>query len=132
MDYQSLGRAVQPAMEQLRERIPHLTAAILCTPDGLNICSLGVDQKQVDKMAALSGSLLSVGNATMKELRGNLEEHSMDLLAIRTEAFKLLGIKIPTPSNNCQLSLMVAATDALGLMIVGAEYVASEIEKLCA
>ncbi|MDR2837743.1 MAG: roadblock/LC7 domain-containing protein [Azonexus sp.] len=128
MSSEALGHFVLPAMKQLYQRIPQLTAAVLCTPDGFNICSFGLDEKQVGKLAALSGSLLSVGNATMAELRLGLDE-PMDLLMLKAGTFQILGLKVPKPDGH--LVLMVAAKNTmLGLMIVGAQYVAGEIEKL--
>lgn len=129
MNSEALGRFVLPAMEQLPRRIPKLGAAVLCTPDGFNICSLGVDEKQVGKLAALSGSLLSVGNATMSELRPELGTQSMDLLTLQAGPFQVLGIKVRKPDGH--LILMAAAEHtALGLMIIGMQAVADAIEKL--
>lgn len=129
MDSQALGRFVLPAMEQLPKRIPKLDAAVLCTPDGFNICSLGVDDRQVGKLAALSGSLLSVGNATMTELRPELGTQSMDLLTLQAGTFQVLGIKVNKPDGH--LILMAAAHDtALGVMIVGMQAVARSVEQL--
>lgn len=129
MNSQALGQFVLPAMEQLPRRIPKLSAAVLCTPDGFNICSLGVDERQVGKLAALSGSLLSVGNATMTELRPEMGAQSMDLLTLQTGSFQVLSIKVRKPNGH--LILMAAAEDtALGLMIVGMQTVAKAIEHL--
>jgi predicted regulator of Ras-like GTPase activity (Roadblock/LC7/MglB family) len=129
MNSQALGQFVLPAMEQLHQRIPKLTAAVLCTPDGFNVCSLGVDEKQVGKLAALAGSLLSVGNAAMAELQPGLGEQPMDLLTLRAGTFHILGLKVR--QSNGHLVLLVAAPDTvLGVMIMGAQFVAHEIEKL--
>lgn len=129
MNSEALGRLVLPAMEQLPKRINPLSAAVLCTPDGFNICSLGVDETQVGKLAALSGSLLSVGNAAMVELRPELGNKATDLLTLRAGNFQILGLKVHKPGGH--LVLMAAAEKvALGVMIVGAQQVASQIEKL--
>jgi predicted regulator of Ras-like GTPase activity (Roadblock/LC7/MglB family) len=129
MNSQALGQFVLPAMEQLQRRLPTLTVAVLCTPDGFNVCSLGVDEKQVGKLAALAGSLLSVGNATMTEIKPELGKQSMDMLTLRSGAFQILGVKVSKPDGH--LVLMVAAPDTiLGMMIAGVQSVAEQIEKL--
>ncbi|WP_034343378.1 roadblock/LC7 domain-containing protein [Comamonas badia] len=129
MDSEALGRYVLPAMEQLPRHIPKLNAAVLCTPDGFNICALGVDDRQVGKLAALSGSLLSVGNATMTELRPELGAQSMDLLTLQAGTFQVLGIKVSKPDGH--LILMAAAQDTtLGVMIMGMRVVARAVEQL--
>jgi hypothetical protein len=37
----------------------------LCTADGFNVCSIGVNETQLGKLAALSGSLFTMGAATL-------------------------------------------------------------------
>ncbi|ODU09849.1 MAG: hypothetical protein ABS84_07110 [Rubrivivax sp. SCN 71-131] len=129
MDSQALGRYVLPTMEELPRRVPKLIAAVLCTPDGFNICSLGVDEKQVGKLAALSGSLLAVGDATLGELNPGGGAHSMDLLTLKAGGFQVLGVKVMKPGGH--LILLGAANDTtLGVMIVGMQHVAAAIEKL--
>ncbi|HNU11119.1 MAG TPA: hypothetical protein PKJ45_07110 [Rubrivivax sp.] len=129
MDSQALGRYVLPAMEELPRRIPKLIAAVLCTPDGFNICSLGVDERQVGKLAALSGSLLAVGDATLAELNPDAGRHAMDLLTLKAGDFQVLGVKVQKPGGH--LILMGAAQETtLGVMIVGMQAVAAAIEKL--
>ena len=68
MDSLALGQFFLPTIEKMAVRIPQLRCAVLCTPDGFNICSLGLTENQVGKMAALSSSLLSVGDATVSSL----------------------------------------------------------------
>lgn len=128
MESRAMGEAVLPTMELLPQRIPKLSAAVLCTPDGFNICSLGVDERQVGKLAALSGSLLSIGHATVSEiLPGNTDEQ-LELLSLKGGNYQIVGTKVRQP--NSHLVLLVAAPDtALGVMIVGAQYVASLLEK---
>lgn len=129
MNSEALGRLVLPAMEQLPKRIKNLSAAVLCTPDGFNICSLGVNEQQVGKLAALSGSLLSVGHATVTELRPELGEQHMDLLSLKAGSFQVLSMKVNKPVGH--LVLLAAAEDvALGAMIIGMQYVVHEIEKI--
>ena len=81
-------------------------------------------------MSALSGSLLAVGTAAVRELRAGDEPgvvaHS---LAIRVGNFQVLSIRVDKPDGH--LVLTIAADDCtLGLMFVGAEYVVSEIVRV--
>lgn len=133
MDSEALGHYVLPAMQELPRRVPKLMAAVLCTPDGFNICSLGVDDKQVGKLAALSGSLLAVGDATLRELNpdanADAQAQAMDLLTLKAGGFQVLGVKVSKPGGH--LILVGAARDTtLGVMIVGMQAVALAIEKL--
>lgn len=70
MDSLALGKLFIPALEKMATRISNLRCAVLCTHDGFNICSLGLREDQVGKMAALSSSLISVGQATVNTVDG--------------------------------------------------------------
>lgn len=129
MDSKALGQFVLPAMEELPKRISRLSAAVLCTPDGFNICSLGVDERQVGKLAAMSSSLLAVGDAAVAELHPELGARSMDLLTLQAGGFHVLSLTIRRQSGH--LILMAATQDmALGMIIVGMQHVANEIMRL--
>jgi len=131
MNSVALGNFVLPAMQELPKRIPKLAAAMLCTPDGFNICSLGVDERQVGKLAALSGSLLSVGSATMTELRASQSNVPPELLTIQSGTFQIVSLRVRQASG--YLTLTIAADDTpLGVMLVGGRYVAGVIEALFA
>jgi predicted regulator of Ras-like GTPase activity (Roadblock/LC7/MglB family) len=68
MDSMAMGKRAIPAMEKLAERLPQLHCAVLCTADGFNVCSIGVSETQLGKLAALSGSLFTMGAATLASL----------------------------------------------------------------
>ncbi|MFM2067618.1 MAG: hypothetical protein RLZZ584_2527 [Pseudomonadota bacterium] len=68
MDSMAMGKRAVPAMERLAERLPQLRCAVLCTADGFNVCSIGVSEAQLGKLAALSGSLFTMGSATLASL----------------------------------------------------------------
>jgi predicted regulator of Ras-like GTPase activity (Roadblock/LC7/MglB family) len=68
MDSMAMGKRAIPAMDRLAERLPQLRCAVLCTADGFNICSIGVTEQQLGKMAALTGSLFTMGAATLASL----------------------------------------------------------------
>lgn len=129
MNSQALGNFVLPAMQELPKRVPKLTAAVLCTPDGFNICSLGVDEKQVGKLAALSGSLLSVGSATLSELKPELGQQPPDLLTIKSGDFQIVGLRVQKAQGHLVLTLASEAAP-LGVMIVAGQLVADKIAKL--
>jgi predicted regulator of Ras-like GTPase activity (Roadblock/LC7/MglB family) len=68
MDSMAMGKRAIPAMDRLAERLPQLRCAVLCTADGFNVCSIGVTEQQLGKMAALTGSLFTMGAATLASL----------------------------------------------------------------
>ena len=48
MDSLALGQLFLPAIQKMASRIPKLRCAVLCTPDGFNLCSLGLTEDQVE------------------------------------------------------------------------------------
>jgi predicted regulator of Ras-like GTPase activity (Roadblock/LC7/MglB family) len=74
MDSMAMGKRAIPAMDRLAERLPQLRCAVLCTADGFNVCSIGVTEQQLGKMAALTGSLFTMGAATL----ASLDEDNLD------------------------------------------------------
>jgi predicted regulator of Ras-like GTPase activity (Roadblock/LC7/MglB family) len=129
MDSLALGQLFLPAIEKMATRIPQLRCAVLCTPDGFNICSLGLTEDQVGKMAALSSSLLSVGNATVGSLAPEGEAAgTLDLLTMESDGLQIVTIKIPRPGGH--LVLMAGARAPLGVVLVGVKATAADLLKL--
>lgn len=116
-------------MEKMRTRISGLQCAVLCTPDGFNICSLGLTEDQVGKLAALSSSLLSVGDATVASVEQvSGASASLETLSIEAMGLQIVGVKIARPGG--KLILMAGARAPLGLVLVGVKTTASDLIKL--
>ena len=129
MDSLALGKLFLPAFEKMATRIPQLRCAVLCTPDGFNLCSLGLTEEQVGKMAALSSSLISVGDATVNSLaQANLPTSSLDMLTMEANGLQIVSIKIPRSTG--YLILMACAPAPLGVVLVGVKATVSELRKL--
>lgn len=58
-----VGRTAMTRIESAAEALPEVTSAILSTADGLRICSLGLEDDDADRLAALNGSLFGVARA---------------------------------------------------------------------
>lgn len=58
-----VGRTAMTRIESAATAVPELTSAILATADGLRICSLGLEDDDADRLAALNGSLFGVARA---------------------------------------------------------------------
>jgi predicted regulator of Ras-like GTPase activity (Roadblock/LC7/MglB family) len=129
MDSLALGKLYLPTMEKMAIRIPHLRCAVLCTPDGFNICSLGLTEDQVGKMAALSSSLLSVGDATVSSLATDGAAVSkLDILTMESDGLQIVCIKINRSAGH--LVLMAGAKAPLGVLLVGVKATAADLAKL--
>ncbi|OGB41511.1 MAG: hypothetical protein A2W72_01075 [Burkholderiales bacterium RIFCSPLOWO2_12_67_14] len=110
-------------------RIPRLRCAVLCTSDGFNLCSIGLTEDQVGKMAALSSSLLSVGEAVVSTLvPENTGSGGLDIMTMEANGIQLVGTRIHRSGG--YLILMAAANAPLGLVLVGVKATADEVRVL--
>lgn len=62
----SLGNFIMPMLAELAEEVPQIQAAIFCSADGLNLCTLGVREGDVGRLSALTSSVFTVAAAHRK------------------------------------------------------------------
>lgn len=127
-DSLALGAVVAPVLEKLTAKITKLSAALVCTPDGFNVCSLGMDKEQVGKVAAIASSLISVGNAAMQEISSRTADHQLDVLSLRTQDTQVVAQRIEVGDVN--LVLFVAAENTtLGQLMMTMTVVADDVTR---
>lgn len=130
MDSLSLGKNLHPQLEKMAKRIPNLRYAVLATLDGFNICSLGLSESQVGKMASLSSSLFSIGEAIVEAARDTGPSSGGENLELQTfEADRLQIVNSRIHGSHPQMVLMVGATAPLGVVLVGVRTTIQEIKK---
>lgn len=128
MDSLALGQFVLPVMEKLPAKLPQLRSAVLCTEDGFNVCSIGVTEDQLGKMAALASSLLTMGEATVHNLMSGTTPKSLEVLTLQAGPWTTVGVRVGSASR--PLVLMVSATDTpLGVLHLSARQVAEEVRQ---
>jgi len=130
MDSLALGQLFLPALEKMAGRINNLRCAVLCTPDGFNLCSLGLTEDQVGKMAALSSSLLSVGDATVASLvpEGGTNK-GLEMMTMEANGMQFVSTKIHRPGGS-DLVLLAGATAPLGVVLVGVRATVADLQQL--
>lgn len=129
MDSLAMGQLVLPTLEKLSTRVPQVRCIVLCTPDGFNLCSIGLQEAQVGKMAALSSSLLSVGDASMNSLSSDEDPiPPLDVITLEADGLHIVSTKVPYADG--YLVLMVASRAPLGVVLMGAKSAATEIKTL--
>lgn len=131
MDSLAIGRRFFPCIEKMASRITQLQCAMLCTPDGFNLCSLGLNEDQVGKMAALSSSLFSVGDAAVDSLSPNGDgtpATELSYLTLEAHGLQIVSTKIIRPAGD--FILMAAARAPLGVVLVGVKATVADIQKL--
>lgn len=128
MDSAALGRFVLPAFEVIPKRLPQCLCAMLCTPEGFNLCSIGVTADQLGKIAALTSSLISLGEATVQVVNGSAEQ-SLDVLTLQAGDVTTVGIKVPHITGYLLL-LVTARAAPLGTILTIARSTAERVKEL--
>lgn len=136
MDSLAIGQRFSPCIEKMASRIPQLHCAMLCTPDGFNLCSVGLDEEQVGKMAALSSSLFTVGDAAVDNLHlpedaarhGADTDAALSYLTLEARGLQIITTQIVRPAGN--FILMAASRASLGVVLVGVKATVADIQKL--
>ena len=130
MDSLALGQLFLPALQKMASRISNLRCAVLCTPDGFNLCSLGLTEDQVGKMAALSSSLLSVGDATVASLvPEGAPNTGLEMMTMEANGMQFVSTKIPRPGGS-DLVLLAGAAAPLGVVLVGVRTTVTDLQQL--
>lgn len=128
MDSLALGKLFLPALEKMAARIPQIRCTVLCTHDGFNICSLGLREDQVGKMAALSSSLISVGQATANAVIVGDTLAPLDIITMECAGVHTVVATIPTAGN--RLVLLVSSSAPLGAVLVGVKFGCADLMRL--
>lgn len=129
MESAALGNYVLPTMQKLTRKVPTLTAAVLCSADGFNVCSLGIDETRVGKLVALGSSLFAVSRAMVGELDVDSGARESDQIAIASGDLQIIGIRVRHRTQRQLLLLVAADKAALGAMLVSARAIAGELEE---
>lgn len=125
-----IGHALMPRLERLVEVVPSTTSVMICTGDGFNVCSLGIDEEQSTRLAAMVSSVYSISTAATTCLD---QEHAQDeprQLSLQSGAHRTVVTAVPELIIG-KLLVWISATDAsLGLLMVEAQAIASDIHEL--
>lgn len=128
MDSVALGHFVLPAFEPLPKKLPGCLCAVLCTPDGFNLCSIGVSNDQLGKIAALASSLIAISEATLRAVQDN-EASQLDVVTLQSGDVTTVGIKVPHVVNYLLLLISARATP-LGVLLNVARSTADKVKEL--
>lgn len=127
----SIGKIALPHMQTLSNNLPKMLGAVLCSGDGFNICSIGLNNMDVGKMASLTSSLFSMSNAVATTIADNVDKISADgkkeaLLTIDSCQVAIVEVAHPRSGN---LVLMVAVDSTLtGIIFVAIRKLVEQLE----
>ena len=121
-----LGAELIPVLRSLDERLPGLRSAMICTGDGFNVCSTGVDVESVGQLAALASSLHSLAAASARTIVGERIDDADSVVAtIGQTSFVVIGV--PEATAGSLLLLVAADSTTLGALMMQAQLASERI-----
>lgn len=124
----AMGELVLPAMNMLSQKLPQLVGATLCTADGFNVCSIGMENSDVGKMSSLSSSMFAITNSVMETMTRNQGSDKKEVLVTAGKMHVVL-IQVSHPSLNDLVLLVSVENTSTGVLLVAIRYIVTELEK---
>ena len=128
---EQIGRALGPVLKKLAKSLPTFSSAMICTADGFNLCTLGVDETSVSRLSAMTSSMHSIAEAVSTAVHddtgGRLDQVSLTNGNGTTVVLSVRDL-ITGP-----LLVWVTATDVtLGVLLMRARVAAEGIREVLA
>jgi predicted regulator of Ras-like GTPase activity (Roadblock/LC7/MglB family) len=128
---EQIGRALAPVLQKLADSLPTFSSAMICTADGFNLCTLGVDEGQVSRLSAMTSSMHSIAEAMSSSVHdgkgGRLDQVSLTNGSSTTVVLAVRDLIIGP------LLVWVTATDqTLGVLLMRAHVAAEGIRDVLA
>lgn len=123
-----VGEALMPTLRELSENLNEFTCAMTCTADGFNLCTLGMDEAGVSRLAALTSSMHSAADAVTQAVHGEAERR-LDLLTLTDQTSTIVALAIRDLTLGELLSGVATEHDTLGALLVHSRRAAEKIRQ---
>lgn len=126
-----IGTAVQPVLEGLARTLPSVTAVMISTADGFNLCALGLNDERVDRISAMGSALHSVARAAteaLAEVEGT--DQPLDMLSISHGSYTTVVLTVPGLGDGSALLWVTGNQDSLGAMIFRAKASVADLQAV--
>lgn len=130
-----IGTAMLPYLEQLSGQLTQGAAVMACTSDGFNLCAVGLDDTQVQRLSALASSLLSVAGASADVLLDESSDdghpgRSLDAVSLAYAGQQGVLIVVRSLIIGSVVLFVTAPEMTLGFLLVQARATAEKIAQL--
>lgn len=127
-DLQRYGQIALPAMEALPNKLNNLISAMLCTPEGFNVCAIGFENEKVAKMAAVSSSLYAMAKSVLTAF-SEKKDSTIDTISIHSHNMDILGKKIDIEKDRSLILIIASKKTQPGLQLYAARSIEQELQK---
>lgn len=125
----AIGSMALPRLEKVKESVPEIRSAMLCTADGMNLCALGIEPEDVGRMAALNSSLFAVSSSQAEIVASGAASRTETMVNISTgRGHLVLASFVQAPLGQLLLSLSAEGLQ-LGTLIVRARQASADIQE---
>ena len=127
-----IAEAAVPTLEELLDEIPASIVAMVCTGDGFNLCTVGLNEDSVGQFAALSGLLHSVSLASVNVLPQATPGEELEVVSAQTKDLLMLCVSF----EHADLGTLILATAAqqttLGELLLQSRITAGKLAEALA
>ncbi len=124
-----IGRALMPTLRELSTTIKGFSCAMICTADGFNLCTLGVDEAGVLRLAALTSSMHSMADAVTQAVHGE-EDRRLDVLTLTDQTSTIVVLAIRDLIVGKLLLWVATEDETLGALLVRSRQAAAQVTRL--
>lgn len=119
----ALVAVYRTTLEELLEKVPHLTGAVLCRSDGFEVASVTRGLLPVSRLSALSSSMVALGQASLREigLAGG------GTVLVEGQTGKLLLLEVPNNSHPMVLAVVGNSEVTTGTLLWAARECVSRL-----
>jgi|GEM_PF-1206297 predicted regulator of Ras-like GTPase activity (Roadblock/LC7/MglB family) len=125
---EQIGHALVPVLEKLEKSLPGFTSAMICTADGFNLCTLGVEEDQVTRLSAMTSSLHSIADVMSTSVHEG--DELLDVLSLSNGSSSTVLMAIRHLIIGQVLLWVTAENDTLGALLMRARVAARDVSSI--
>ncbi len=123
---EQIGRALLPVLQTLADSLPTFSSAMICTADGFNLCTIGVDETQVSRLSAMTSSLHSIADAVSSSVHEE-EGGPLDMVTLTNGTSKTVVLAVRHLIVGQLLLWVTVGDDSLGALLMRSKVAAEAI-----
>jgi predicted regulator of Ras-like GTPase activity (Roadblock/LC7/MglB family) len=123
---EQIGRALLPVLQTLSASLPSFSSAMICTADGFNLCTVGVDETQVSRLSAMTSSLHSIADAVSSSVHDD-DGGPLDMVTLTNGSSKTVVLAVRHLIVGQLLLWVTVGDDSLGALLMRARVAAESI-----
>jgi predicted regulator of Ras-like GTPase activity (Roadblock/LC7/MglB family) len=119
-----VGRELLPSLERLAASLPSVTSVMVSTADGFNLCSMGLDERAVDRVSAMGSALHSVARSAVESLgrgEGLSDGEPPESLTIAHNGNITVVLTVPAGDHEHALLWVTGSDESLGAILFRAK-----------